>query len=460
MRTQMLTFLATTLTLASCAAAQRQQPPPTAEWAEAERGILEHHVQLTSPQQFVKAGESYFSPDDSMVIFQAVEAPPAGEQAEEFYGMFVAEVVRDQRGRITGLDGIRRLSPPGSANTCGWFHPTEPGVVIFGSTLGPPSESTPPGYQRASGRYRWMFPPEMRVVRTTLDTADGTAASLEVIAGDGSAYCAEGSFSADGRHLLYCSLESGEGDIFIKDMQTGRTTRVVPAAGYDGGPFFSADGRRICYRSDRRGDNHLQLFVSDLAFDDAGTVIGVEREYQLTDNDAVNWCPFWTPDGRHLVYATSEQGHRNYEIYLVDADPGDLPGSSGTIRYGVRKRRVTNAPGADVLPAFTHDGRTMIWTGQRDATGTSQLWAADFVMQTDEPVRVEGEPRLTSKQEDGGPPEEMMHVTDPDTGIIYVYDMEKHEVVAYDPATHETRPVTDPAEMERATELFRLRDEP
>ena len=42
--------------------------------------------------------------------------------------------------------------------------------------------------------------------------------------------------------------------------------RIVQAKGYDGGPFFSPDGKRICYRSDRHGDNMLQIFVADLAF--------------------------------------------------------------------------------------------------------------------------------------------------------------------------------------------------
>ena len=39
-------------------------------------------------------------------------------------------------------------------------------------------------------------------------------------------------------------------------------------------------------------------------------------------------------NGRYLVYSTSEIGHHNYEIYVVEADPGDLPGSTGSIKYG------------------------------------------------------------------------------------------------------------------------------
>ncbi len=357
---------------------------PEIDWRAEEQGILANQVQLTFAEQFVKAGESYFSPDDSKVIFQAVEVPPDGQAPDPFYAMFVADVVRDANGRITALANHKRLSPPGSANTCGWFHPTDPNVVIFGSTIQPPVDQEPPGFVRDTQRYRWMFPPEMRIVRCRLYEADGTVDSLELILGDDQHYQAECSLSTDGRHLLYNSLESNEGDLFVHDLHTGETTCIVSAGGYDGGPFFAPDQGRICYRSDRRGDHYLQLFVADLAFNETGAIVGIEREYQLTDNSLVNWCPFWHPSGRFLVYATSEMGHHNYEIFVADADPGNLPGSTGTIKYGTHRTRITHASRADVLPAFNSDGSVMIWTGQRSDDGASQLWAADFVYNPDE----------------------------------------------------------------------------
>lgn len=351
------------------------------DWRTLERPVLRNHVQLTFAEQFVKAGESYFSPDDSMIIFQAIETPEDDGAAEPFYAMFIADVLYDD-DRITGIENVRRISPEGSANTCGWFHPTEPGVIIFASTIGEPTESTPPGYQRDTGRYRWMFPPEMTIVRTHVDRADGTPESLEVLI-DRDAYVAECALSPCGRYLVYCSLESNEGDLFVRDIETGRTTRVVEARGYDGGPFFSPDGKRITYRSDRRGNSLLQLFVGELAFNDRGEVVGLKAEHQLTDNEHVNWAPFWHPGGRHLVYATSEMGHTNYEVYIIDADPGNLEGSTGSIRYGTRKRRITFADRADVLPAFNSDGSIMMWTAQRGEDGESQVWVADFVLDID-----------------------------------------------------------------------------
>lgn len=348
-------------------------------WAEAEKAALRNQVQLTFPDRFLKAGEAYFSPDDTRIIFQAVEVPPEGEPADEFYGMYVADLIHDAGGVVTGLDDIRRISTPGSFNTCGWFHPTEPDVVIFASTLTSPSTESP-GYQRSGRSYRWRFPKEMNIFRCDLTRADGTSNSFEVIIDNPDAYLAECSLTGDGRHLLYCSLESNDGDLFIRDLLKGTTARIVAARGYDGGPFFSPDGRRICYRSDRRGNDLLQIFVGELAFNEAGSAVGLKREYQLTDNGHVNFAPYWHPNGRYLVYITSEIGHHNYEIFLMDADPGNLPGSTGTIKYGTGGRRVTSAAGFDGFPAFNRDGSKMIWTSQRDGSSTSQVWIADFVM--------------------------------------------------------------------------------
>ncbi len=360
---------------------QSGEPAAPVDWREAERATLADPVQLTRPDRFLKAGEAYFSPDEGRIIFQAIEVPPQGQDPDDFYGMYVAELVH-RGGRITRLDNVVRISPPGSFNTCGWFIATHPDLVIFASTITVPTSESP-GYQRKGRSYRWQFPVEMNIYRCDLTLAGPD--SLVPLLVNPKAYLAECSVTTDGRHLLYTSMESGAGDLFIRDLQTGTTAAVVTSEGYDGGPFFSPDGTRICYRSDRRGDDLLQIFVGDLAFNESGAVVGLKREYQLTNNGHVNFAPYWHPGGRYLVYITSEQGHHNYEIYLLDADPGNLPGSTGTVRYGTAKRRVTYAPDFDGFPAFNSDGSKLLFTSKRDGSGSSQVWVADFVMDLDGP---------------------------------------------------------------------------
>lgn len=388
-------------------------------WQTAESPVLRGWVQLTRPEVYLKAGEAYFSPDGAWVIFQAIPRPAAGEKAGEHYGMYVAPLLRDAAGEPTGLGEATRLSPEGSANTCGWFHPMwgragEGGSgardeVMFGSTLVPPSEENVPGYQRGTGTYRWSFPSEMEIVTCRRDASGVWGEPRVMFSRPG--YDAEGSWSPDGRHVLYANVDllksavqkRGDADLYVFDTARGEHVPLVTANGYDGGPFFGpvegASGRPrwVCYRSDRRGDNQLQLFAAELAYgdaSDAGRITGIVREVPLTANAHVNWAPYWHPTGRVLVYATSEQGHFNYEVYAaagLDAsgEPrGAGAGGDGSGRDGsggdrsVASARVTHALGFDGLPVFTRDGAWMMWTSQRgpmvagEEKPSSQLWIA------------------------------------------------------------------------------------
>ncbi len=351
--------------------------PPVNTVASSEPGVRDAR-QLTFPTRFIKAGESYFSPDAKRIVFQAIEVPAEGSEPEEFYAMFVADLVRDGNDDIVALDNIRCVSPVGSANTCGWFHPTKPSTLLFGSTIGAPTAPNTPGFQRGTSRYRWSFPPETRIVEVDLSAnagkPDRSAASLTALEGDGTAYVAEGSVSPDGRFLLFTSLETNDGDLYVRDAKTGARTKLVSAAGYDGGPFFSPEGKRICYRSDRNQDNLLQVFIADLVFGADGGITGIANERQLTSNEHVNWCPFFRPDGKTLLYASSEMGHRNYEVFEIV-----LPTDAA---HDVIRRRVTEAEGADVLPVFSPDGKWMLWTGQRHEGKSSQLYIGKYVAPT------------------------------------------------------------------------------
>lgn len=360
-----------------------------------EAPLLRDHVQLTFDRDFVKAGESYFSPDARWVIFQAVPVPPEGERPSAHYSMYVAPVQRDAESRITGLGPAILISPPGSAATCGWFHPAEPGVAIMGCTWVEPSNAEVPGYQRAGSRYAWSFPREMDIYRVSFD--DRTEPSTEavktfsipaasvarLVTADG--YSAECSYSPDGRYVLYAQVDPAkegkpDADLWILDTHTGINHLIVAAPGYDGGPFFSPSGRSIVYRSDRRGDDRLQVFLADLEFDQTGAP-RVTREVAITDNDDVNWAPYFHPSGKFLVFTSSAAGHMNYEVLAVALDPS---GAEPTPPGKRARRRVTFASGFDGLPAFTPDGSWMIWTSQRGsegadgsiARGSSQLWAA------------------------------------------------------------------------------------
>lgn len=359
--------------------------PPVDEAATL-RGVR----QVTSG--FVRAGEGYFSADMNWVVFQAV---PAGE---EHYAMYLVRTRREGE-RVVGLSTPIRVSPLGSRNTCGHFSP-DGRSLIFASTAGQEDPSVPgSGYQRQGRDYRWSFPAGMEMFRAdgwesavlSADPARGVDLAVHPITAS-PGYDAEGSFSPDGRWIVFSSLRDDapvERRSRPTELMTSEPTgvpaqrpnlelyamrpdgsdvvRLTYQPGYDGGPFFSPDGKRLVYRSDRAGNDLLQVYVADLVFDDTGRITGIANERPLTNDGNVNWGPYWHPGGQHVVYATSAHGHTNYELYVVRVDDG-------------RRCRITFTDGPDVLPVFSPDGRYLLWTSKRTSDQTTQLFLAEFTM--------------------------------------------------------------------------------
>lgn len=300
---------------------------------------------------FARAGEGYFRPDGKAVIFQA--AMP-GEDDYQIYTLDLAPGAKP-----------RMVSTGKGKCTCSYYHPDGKSILFASTHLAAKTEPAAdkaagakpkvPAYSRTE-RYRWDFDPAMDIFR-----ADPDGSNLVRLT-DTPGYDAEGSYSADGKSIIFTSFRDGDAEIYIMDADGKNPRRITHSRGYDGGPFFSPDGAKIIYRSDRKQNDLLQVFLN--------TPDG-RAERALTNNDAVNWGPFFFRDSRHIVYSTSLHGHQNYEIYWMDTQT-------------LAQERVTYRDGFDALPVFSRDGGQMLWTSKgRSADNTSQLFLADFVAEPD-----------------------------------------------------------------------------
>jgi Tol biopolymer transport system component len=331
-----------TLLILCCTLADGPALAP-AEVAALEAKHLQNIRQVTFG--FPKAGEGYFRPDGRAIIFQA--APP-GKDDYQIYTLDLAPGAQP-----------KMVSTGQGKCTCSFFHPGGRSILFASSHLDPalavPGQSgraapKGPAYSR-SERYRWDFDPFMDIFRADVDGSNLVRLT------DTPGYDAEGSYSPDGKQIIFTSFRDGDAEIYIMDADGANPRRITRKKGYDGGPFFSPDGRKIIYRSDRRNNDLLQIFLNTPRGD---------SERALTDNDAVNWGPFFHPDSRHIVYATSRHGHRNYELYLMDTETGV-------------QERLTYRDGFDGLPVFSAGGQKLMWTSKgRTADNTSQLFLADF----------------------------------------------------------------------------------
>src|SRR5262245_23074348 len=329
---------------------------PAEDWEKLESDHLKNIRQVT--KDFARAGEGYFSPDKRRIIFQAEER---GENP--FYQIFVMEL---ESGKF------RRVSPGVGKTTCAYFHPNGK-KIIFASTHRDPDakkhyekelkDREEEKKTKKRRRYVWDFDPFMDIYEANLD-----GGKLKALT-DTKGYDAEGSYSADGKHIVFCSNRSGEKnlELYIMDADGKNVRKLTDAPGcYNGGPFFSPDGKRVVFRSDRKKKDHLQLYV--INSDGTG-------ERALTDDpNWVFWAPYWYRDGKHIVYTAADHSNPlvrpNYDLYWMNIETG-------------KKVRLTYAPGADVLPVFSPDGKKLMWTGARNAERSSQLYLADFVAPND-----------------------------------------------------------------------------
>ncbi len=321
------------------------------EWEKAESAHLQNIRQVT--KDFVRAGEGYFAPDGKTIIFQAEEK----DTGNPFYQIFTMDL---ESGRT------RRVSPGVGKTTCSFFSPDGKKIIFASSHLDADAkkkyeeEYRLREEERKAGKrrtYRWDFDPHMSIFEANPDGSE-----LKRLT-DTTGYNAEGSYSPDGKQIVFCSNRSGEENLELYIMGSdGKNVRQLTNAPkcYNGGPFFSPDGKKVIFRSDRKKKDHLQLFVINA--DGTG-------ERALTDDLTwVQWGPYWWKDGKHIIYAAADHnvmGRPNYDLYWMDIETG-------------KKVRVTHAPGADVLPVFSPDYKKLMWTSTRDGRQPAQLWIADF----------------------------------------------------------------------------------
>ncbi len=324
---------------------------PAEDWKKQESAYLRNIRQVT--RDFARAGEGYFSPDQKHIIFQAEEK---GENP--FYQIFVQELE-------TGT--FRRVSPGVGKTTCGYFHPHGKKIIFASSHRDPQAKSHYAGEFKIRAeeqktkkrrRYLWDFDPHMDIFESNLD---GSALKALTTA---KGYDAEGSYSTDGKHIVFCSNRSGEKnlELYIMDADGNNVRQLTKAPNcYNGGPFFSPDGKKVVFRSDRKKEHHLQLYVINAD--------GTGEKALTGDLNWVFWAPFWYKDGRHIIYTAANHkvaGRPNYDLYWMNIETG-------------KQVRLTFAPGADVLPVFSPDGRWLMWTSTRDGRQPAQLYLADFV---------------------------------------------------------------------------------
>ena len=301
--------------------------------------------------------EAYFSSDGKQLSFQSKRD---GRGCDQIYTM------------NSDGSGTKMVSNGDGRTTCAFFFDKNR-KVLYGSThLG--SKNCPPNPDFSKG-YVWAIYPTYDIFAAGTDGKKSK--QLTKTAG----YDAEATLSPDGKKVIFTSMRDGDLDIYVMDTKGKNVKRLTSELGYDGGAFFSPDAKQIVYRSfhpkteaeiarykDRLANNLIEPTVFEVWVMNADG----SNKRQVTKLGAASFAPFFTPDGKQIIFCTnyfaSDARKRNFDLALINVD-------------GTGIERVTFNETFDGFPMFSPDGKKLVFASNRNAAtqGDTNVFIADWV---------------------------------------------------------------------------------
>lgn len=298
--------------------------------------------------------EAYFSFDGKELVFQSTRN---GYKADQIYTM-----------NLDG-SGVQMVSTGKGRCTCSYFLPD--GEILFSSTHHYNPEPPPPP-DRSKG-YAWPIYSSYDIF-----VAGKDGSNLQRLTNSWG-YDAEATVSPLGDKIVFTSMRDGDLEIYTMNTDGSNVKRLTESLGYDGGAFFSPDGKRIVFRAyhletpEETADykklltehlvklSRLDIFVMDS---------DGKNKKRITNNGAVNFCPYFTHDGKKIIFSSNmdDPKGRNFDLYLINVD-------------GTGLERITFHDDFDAFPMFSPDGKKLVWGSNRNskARGETNIFIADWV---------------------------------------------------------------------------------
>lgn len=129
---------------------------------------------------------------------------------------------------------------------------------------------------------------------------------------------AEGAIAAqispDGKRVAFSQRITGEPQLWVVDLKKGWPTQLTFGSGIS---FFhwAPDGERLLVARDTDGNEREGYFL--LSAD------GTEEMQLLPTSDAFRQFGMFSPDGKQILYSSTERNGRDFDIYTADVSSGE-----------------------------------------------------------------------------------------------------------------------------------------
>ncbi|VDM54018.1 unnamed protein product [Angiostrongylus costaricensis] len=212
-------------------------------------------------------------------------------------------------------------------------------------------------------------------------------------------YDAEAVVSPDGTKIVYTSMENGDLDLYVMDIDGSNKKQLTDVLGYDGGGFFSADNKKIVFRASRpKTKEEVQKYQELLHYN---LVSPTEMELYVINVDGsdlrpvfnnrlgrANWAPYYLPDNKRIIFSSNFNStgsdYNSFDLYLVNED-------------GTNLEKITyDENNFDSFPMFSHKGDKIVWASSRGSGKPTDInifiadWAVSVPWQNTITTSVDG----------------------------------------------------------------------
>ena len=302
--------------------------------------------------------EAYFSFDGKQLIFQSKRD---GHPCDRIYRM--------------NIDGsnVQQVSSGEGRTTCSYFFKDGKRVLYASTHAG--SRDCPPSPDFSKYGYVWAVYPDYDIYTATPDGKNIRNLS------NSPGYDAEATISPNGKKIVFTSERDGDLELYSMDIDGKNIKRLTHEPGYDGGAFYSPDNTMIVYRGSHPTDPALiqkdkdllkQHLIVPLTFEVWVMNADGSNKRQVTKLGAASFAPFFTPDGKRIIFCTNyfatDTRKRNFDLAVINID-------------GTGLERITYNESFDGFPMFSPDGKKLVFASNRNAAkeGDTNVFIADWV---------------------------------------------------------------------------------